>query len=60
LRKFLLVLDNCAAHPHLDSLKNIQLEFLSPKTTFLVKPKDMGIINNFKTLYSAKLANYIL
>jgi hypothetical protein len=30
--KILLVLDNCAAHPHLDSLKNIQLEFLSPNT----------------------------
>jgi hypothetical protein len=30
-RKILLVLDICAAHPHLDSLKNIQLEFLSPK-----------------------------
>lgn len=31
IEKILLVLDNCAAHPHLDSLINIQLEFLSPK-----------------------------
>ena len=26
-RKILLLVDNCAAHPHLDSLKNIKLEF---------------------------------
>jgi hypothetical protein len=28
--KILLVLDNCAAHPHLVSLKNIQLDFSLP------------------------------
>jgi hypothetical protein len=59
-RKVLLVLANCAAHPHLDSLKNIQLEFLSPSTTSLVQPMDTGIIKNLKTLYRAKLVNYIL
>ncbi|CAL8081019.1 unnamed protein product [Calicophoron daubneyi] len=32
-RKVLLLLDNCAAHPRLDCLKNIQLEFLPPRTT---------------------------
>jgi hypothetical protein len=51
LRKILLVLENCAAHPHLDSLKNIQLEFLSPNTTSLVQPMDKGIIKNLKALY---------
>jgi hypothetical protein len=56
----LLVLDKCAAHPHLDSLKNIQLEFLSPSTTSLVQPMDVGIVKNVKTLYRAKLVNYIL
>jgi hypothetical protein len=55
-----MVLDNCAAHPHLDCLKNIQQEFLSPNTTSLVQPMDMGIIINLKTLYHAKLVNYIL
>jgi hypothetical protein len=35
-RIFLPVLDNCAEHPHLVSLKNIQLEFLSPNITPLV------------------------
>jgi hypothetical protein len=44
LRKILLVLDNCAAHPHLDSLKNVQLEFLSFNTTSLVQPMNMGIV----------------
>jgi hypothetical protein len=56
----LLVIDNCAAHPHLDSLKYIQVELLSPNTTFLVQPMDVGIIQNLKTLCHAKLVNYIL
>jgi hypothetical protein len=59
-RKILLVLDNCAADPHLDFLKNIQLEFLSPNTTSLAQPLDMEIIKNLKTLYRTKLVNYIL
>jgi hypothetical protein len=58
-RKILLVLENCGAHSNLDSLKNIQLEFLSPNTTSLVQPMDMEIIKNVKTLYRAKLVNYI-
>jgi len=59
-RKILLLVDNCAAHPHLDNLKNIQLEFLPANTTSLVQPMDMGIIQNLKTLYRGKLVNYIL
>jgi hypothetical protein len=53
-RKILLLLDNCAAHSHLDSLKYIKLEFVSPNTTSLAQPMDMGIIKNLKTLYPAK------
>ncbi|KII68109.1 hypothetical protein RF11_06316 [Thelohanellus kitauei] len=56
----LLLVDNCAAHPHSDNLQNIQPEFLPPYTTSLVQPMDMGIIKNFKTLYRGKLVNYIL
>jgi hypothetical protein len=52
--EILLVLDNCAAHPHLHSLKNIQLKFLSPNTTSLVQPKDMGIIKKLEALISRK------
>jgi hypothetical protein len=58
--KILLVLDNCAAHPHLDSLKNIQLEFLFPNNTFFVQPMDMRILKKLRTLYRSKLANYTL
>ncbi|GLV33559.1 hypothetical protein CBL_20277, partial [Carabus blaptoides fortunei] len=59
-RKILLLVDNCAAHPHLDHLKNMQLEFLPANTTSLVQPMDMGIIKNLKTLYRGKLVNFIL
>lgn len=59
-RKILLLVDNCTAHPHLDNLKNIQLEYLPTNTTSLVQPMDMGIIKNLKTLYRTKLVNYIL
>ncbi|XP_035207901.1 tigger transposable element-derived protein 6-like [Stegodyphus dumicola] len=38
-RKVLLLLDNCAAHPYLDCL-NMQLEFLSRRTTALIQPMD--------------------
>ena len=59
-RKVLLLLDNCAAHPRLDCLKNIQLEFLPPRTTALLQPMDMGIMKNLKTFYRARLINYVL
>ncbi|CAH8477968.1 unnamed protein product [Dicrocoelium dendriticum] len=59
-RKVLLLLDNCAAHSNLDFLKNIQMEFLPPKTTSLIQPMDMGIIKNLKTFYRSRLVNYIL
>jgi hypothetical protein len=51
---------NELGYHHLDSLKNIQLEFLSPHTTFLVQPMDMGIMTNLRTLYCAELVNFIL
>ena len=59
-RKILLLVDNCAAHPHLDCLKNIQLEFFPANTTSLIQPLDMGVIKNFKTFYRKKLISYIL
>ncbi|KII62654.1 hypothetical protein RF11_04829 [Thelohanellus kitauei] len=45
--KILLIVDNCAAHPHLDNLQHIQLEFLPPNTTSLVQLMYMGVIKNF-------------
>jgi hypothetical protein len=59
-RKILLVLDNCAAHHHLESLKNIQMELLSSNTTSLVQPMDVGIIITLKILYHLECVNYIL
>lgn len=60
LRRILLDPGSCAAHPHLDSLKSIQLEFLSLHITSQVQPMDMGVMTNLRTLYCAKLVNFIL
>lgn len=59
-RLIILILDNCAAHPYTETLKNITLEFLPPNTTSLTQPLDMGIIKNLKTKYRAKLVNFVL
>ena len=56
-RKILLLVDNCTAHPHVSTLKNIQLEFLPPITTSLIQPMDQGIIKNLKTLYCKELVH---
>lgn len=51
-KKVCLVLDNCSAHPNLNStLKSIKLVFLPPNTTSVTQPMDQGIINNFKCHY---------
>jgi hypothetical protein len=59
LRTILQVLDKCAAYPHLDSLKNIQLENVSlhhiPGTD-----NGHGYHTKFADLISCKAANYIL
>ena len=59
-RNILLILDNCAAHPNLDCLTNIQLQFLPPNTTALAQPMYMGIIKNLKSMYRGKLVRHIL
>ena len=55
-----MLVDNCTAHPHVSTLKNIQLEFLPPNTTSLIQPMDHGIIKNLKTLYRKELVRMIL
>ena len=42
-RKILLPVDNCPAHPKIQSLKNIRLEFLPANTTFLIQPLNQGV-----------------
>ena len=54
--KVALILDNCAAHPKLTSLKNIDLFFLPPNTTAKTQPMDQGVIQNLKLFYRQQLA----
>ena len=54
-RKIVLMVDNCTAHPHLDSLTNIRLEFLPANTMSLIQPMDQGVIKNLKTFYRKEL-----
>ncbi|KII66804.1 hypothetical protein RF11_15273 [Thelohanellus kitauei] len=58
--KILLLVDNGAAHPLLDHLQNIQLEFLPRNTTSFNATIGHKGNKNFKTLYSGKLVNLIL
>ena len=58
--KILLLVDNCTAHSHVSTLKNIQLEFLPPNTISLIQPMDQGIIKNLKTLYCKELVHMTL
>jgi hypothetical protein len=41
-------------------MKNIKLELLPPNRTLLIQSLDMGVIQNLKVKYRAKLVNYIL
>jgi hypothetical protein len=59
-RKTLRVLDNCAADPHLGSLKNIELEFLSLNTTSLVQTMDMGIVAKLHPWSNSRKSTYII
>ena len=51
-RNVALIIDNCLAHPDVQSqLKAIRLVFLPPNTTYVLQPCDQGIIKNLKTQY---------
>ena len=54
------LVDNCTAHSHVSTLKNIQLEFFPPNTTSLIQPMDQGIKKNLKTLYRKELVHMTL
>ena len=53
--KILLLVDNCIAHPALDTLHNIHLEFLPATTASLIQPMAQGVIKNLKTHYRKEL-----
>lgn len=60
-RKILLILDNCTAHPDINSdLTNIKLVFLPPNTTSVLQPLDQGIIKSFKAHYRKILISKVL
>lgn len=50
-RKILLLVDNCPAHPQINNLTNIRLEFLPPNCTASLQPMDQGIIHCLKARY---------
>ena len=49
--KIALFLDNCTAHPNVQSLDSIQFVFLPANTTSEIQPCDQGIIRALKTYY---------
>ena len=50
-RKITLIVDNCLAHPIVDSLKTIELIFAAPNTTSKKQPMYQGIIRSLKAFY---------
>ena len=50
-RKVALIIDNCPAHPNVDSLKAIELMFLPPNTTSKFQPMDEEVIRALKAFY---------
>ena len=50
-KSVLLLVDNCSAHPEVQDLKSINLQFLPPNTTSKLQPMDQGIIRSLKAHY---------
>ena len=60
-RKIVLFVDNCKAHPHIESkLECIELVFLPPNTTSEIQPCDQGIINTMKVYYRKCMVKSLL
>jgi hypothetical protein len=47
-----MAVDNCSAHLKVEKLSNMTVTFLPPKATFVQQPLDLGIIKNFKSVYT--------
>uniref|UniRef100_A0A2H1W5C7 SFRICE_029010 n=1 Tax=Spodoptera frugiperda TaxID=7108 RepID=A0A2H1W5C7_SPOFR len=54
-KKFLLLVDNCPAHPSIGDLKSITLIFLPPNATSVLQPMDQGIIRALKSNFRKNL-----
>lgn len=59
-RHILLLVDDAPAHPVVNDLTNVQVQFLPKNTTGLVQPLDAGVIQKFKGFHRAELTNKIL
>ena len=59
-QKFVLIIDNCPAHPAIGGLKIIQLCFLPPNTTAVTQPMDQGVIRSLKAKYRSRLIKLII
>ena len=53
-RKVILIVDNCSAHPIIESLKAMKLVFLPPNTTSKTQPMNQGLIRSLKAKYRKK------
>ena len=59
-RKICMVIDNCAAHPHVSNLTNVELVFLPPNTTAKSQPCDQGIIHSLKCHYRKRVLDKLV
>ena len=57
-RKIVLLIDNCAAHPHVER-SNFKLVFFPANTTAKLQPCDAGIIQAVKLRYRTRLLRRI-
>ena len=60
-RMIVLFVDNCRAHPHIESqLVSIKLMFLPPNTTSETQPCDQGIIHTMKAYYRKSMVKNLI
>ena len=56
-RKVALLIDNCAAHPEIKNLMNINLIFLHPNTMSILQTMDQGVIRSLEAHYQKKVVH---
>ncbi|XP_003742080.2 uncharacterized protein LOC100898171 [Galendromus occidentalis] len=54
-RRILLLVDDCIPRPHVESFKNIVFELLPTNAIAKIQPLSLGVIDYFKTSFSARL-----
>ena len=59
-RKFILIVDNCPAHPIIESLKAVELVVLPPNTTSKTQPMDQGVKRSLKAKYRKKIIQRLI